>query len=59
MPACLIAWLSDNLVEDLLGGLEYEVQSPYILYRNINDEVNGIWFYSPRDCEAAAKLLAR
>nr|CAD1817921.1 unnamed protein product [Ananas comosus var. bracteatus] len=34
---------TDNLVEDLLGDFEYEVQVPYILYRNAAQEVNGIW----------------
>ncbi|CAI5504112.1 unnamed protein product [Closterium sp. Naga37s-1] len=31
----------DNLIEDLLGDLEYEVQPPYILYRNRGQEENG------------------
>lgn len=50
---------ADNLVEDLLGDFEYEVQVPYLLYRNAAQEVNGIWFYNPRECEDVAKLFQR
>ncbi|CAH2038580.1 unnamed protein product [Thlaspi arvense] len=47
----------DNLVEDLLGDFEYEVQGPYLLYRNAAQEVNGIWFYNKRECEEVARLF--
>jgi len=50
---------TDNLVENLLGDFEYEVQSPYLLYRNATQEVNGIWFYNPRECEDVANLFQR
>lgn len=50
---------AENLVEDLLGDFEFEVQTPYLLYRNAVQEVNGIWFYNPRECEDAAKLMTR
>lgn len=50
---------TDNLVEDLLGDFEYEVQAPYLLYRNGAQEVNGIWFYNSQDCEAVANLFSR
>ncbi|XP_042472609.1 mRNA-decapping enzyme-like protein isoform X2 [Zingiber officinale] len=50
---------TDNLVENLLGDFEYEVQVPYLLYRNAAQEVNGIWFYNSPDCEAVANLFAR
>ncbi|KAJ6802967.1 mRNA-decapping enzyme-like protein isoform X1 [Iris pallida] len=50
---------TDNLVEDLLGDFEYEVQVPYLLYRNAAQEVNGIWFYNSHDCEAVANLFSR
>ncbi|KAK9185594.1 hypothetical protein WN943_025950 [Citrus x changshan-huyou] len=42
---------TDNLVENLLGDFEFEVQVPYLLYRNASQEVNGIWFYNARECE--------
>ena len=50
---------ADNLVEDLLGDFEYEVQGPYLLYRNASQEVNGIWFYNKRECEEVARLFDR
>ncbi|KAF5747782.1 hypothetical protein HS088_TW05G00509 [Tripterygium wilfordii] len=50
---------TDNLVENLLGDFEYEVQLPYLLYRNATQEVNGIWFYNPRECEEVADLFSR
>ncbi|XP_010557430.1 PREDICTED: mRNA-decapping enzyme-like protein [Tarenaya hassleriana] len=50
---------TDNLVENLLGDFEYEVQGPYLLYRNATQEVNGIWFYNKRECEEVATLFNR
>ncbi|KAL6506479.1 hypothetical protein OROGR_024660 [Orobanche gracilis] len=50
---------TDNLVENLLGDFEYEVQVPYLLYRNASQEVNGIWFYNARECEEVADLFTR
>ncbi|KAH6755335.1 decapping 1 [Perilla frutescens var. hirtella] len=50
---------TDNLVENLLGDFEYEVQVPYLLYRNASQEVNGIWFYNARECEEVANLFTR
>jgi hypothetical protein len=42
-----------------LGDFEYEVQVPYLLYRNASQEVNGIWFYNSRECEEVANLFSR
>ncbi|KAJ7971602.1 mRNA-decapping enzyme-like protein [Quillaja saponaria] len=50
---------TDNLVENLLGDFEYELQVPYILYRNAAQEVNGIWFYNPSECEDVANLFTK
>ncbi|RWR85224.1 hypothetical protein CKAN_01407700 [Cinnamomum micranthum f. kanehirae] len=44
---------------NLLGDFEYEVQVPYLLYRNAAQEVNGIWFYNSRECEEVANLFSR
>ncbi|KAL5721177.1 hypothetical protein ACHQM5_013770 [Ranunculus cassubicifolius] len=49
---------TDNLVENLLGDFEYEVQVPYLLYRKAAQEVNGIWFYNSRECEDVANLFS-
>ncbi|KAJ9188647.1 hypothetical protein P3X46_000022 [Hevea brasiliensis] len=50
---------TDNLVENLLGDFEYEIQVPYLLYRNAAREVNGIWFYNAHECEEVANLFSR
>ncbi|KAK4779546.1 hypothetical protein SAY87_015652 [Trapa incisa] len=50
---------ADNLVESLLGDFEFEVQVPYLLYRNASQEVNGIWFYNAGECEEVANLFSR
>ncbi|TYI47229.1 hypothetical protein E1A91_D13G158100v1 [Gossypium mustelinum] len=49
---------TDNLVENLLGDFEYEVQDKYLLYRNASQEINGIWFYDAHELEEVANLLA-
>ncbi|KAB1994195.1 hypothetical protein ES319_D13G083200v1 [Gossypium barbadense] len=41
----------DNLVGNLLGDFEYEVQDKYLLYRNASQEINGIWFYDAHELE--------
>ncbi|GJZ02831.1 mRNA-decapping enzyme-like protein [Tanacetum coccineum] len=48
---------TENLVENLLGDFEFELQAPYLLYRNPVQEVNGIWFYNSRECEDVANLF--
>ncbi|XP_050369066.1 mRNA-decapping enzyme-like protein [Argentina anserina] len=48
---------TENLVEDLLGDFECQVQLPYLLYRNAAREVNGIWFYNAAECEGVANLF--
>ncbi|KAL3530364.1 hypothetical protein ACH5RR_009686 [Cinchona calisaya] len=50
---------TDNLVENLLEEFEFEVQVPYLLYRNAAQEVNGIWFYNAHECEEIANLFTR
>ncbi|CAN6203537.1 unnamed protein product [Urochloa humidicola] len=50
---------TDNLVEDLLGDFEYQLQAPYIMYRNAAQEVIGIWFYNSQECQEVANLFSR
>ncbi|KAL9236218.1 hypothetical protein vseg_010917 [Gypsophila vaccaria] len=50
---------TENLVENLLGDFEYEIQMPYLLYKNAAQEVNGIWFYNTHECEEVANLINR
>ncbi|KAL4309597.1 hypothetical protein GQ457_01G037850 [Hibiscus cannabinus] len=50
---------TDNLVENLLGDFEYEVQDKYLLYRNASQEINGIWFYDAGELDEVANLFSR
>ncbi|CAH9078937.1 unnamed protein product [Cuscuta epithymum] len=50
---------TENLVENLLEDFEFEIQVPYLLYRNADQEVNGIWFYNSRECEEVGNLFSR
>ncbi|GMJ00838.1 decapping 1 [Hibiscus trionum] len=50
---------TDNLVENLLGDFEYEVQDKYLLYRKASQEINGIWFYDAHELEEVANLFSR
>ncbi|KAK3148825.1 hypothetical protein QOZ80_3AG0209200 [Eleusine coracana subsp. coracana] len=50
---------TENLVEDLLTDFEYDVQVPYVMYRNAADEIIGIWFYNPQECHEVAHIFSR
>ncbi|XP_062209063.1 mRNA-decapping enzyme-like protein [Phragmites australis] len=50
---------TENLVEDLLTDFEYQVQVSYVMYRNAAEEIIGIWFYNPQECEEVAHLFSR
>ncbi|KMT15911.1 hypothetical protein BVRB_3g055980 [Beta vulgaris subsp. vulgaris] len=50
---------TENLVENLCGNFEFDVQVPYLLYKNVDQEVNGIWFYNTPECEVVADLFNR
>lgn len=50
---------TDNRVENLLGDFEYQLQVPYIMYRNAAQEVIGIWFYNAHECEEVVNLFSR
>ena len=49
-----------NLVEDLDDPeVEFEVSLPYLMYRNREGAVNGIWFYAEDECNSVAELLRK
>ena len=49
-----------NLVEDLDDpDVEFEVSLPYLMYRNRDGAVNGIWFYAENECNSVADLLRK
>ncbi|XP_044945790.1 mRNA-decapping enzyme-like protein isoform X2 [Hordeum vulgare subsp. vulgare] len=50
---------TENLVEDLLDGFEYQAEVPYIIYRNAASEIIGIWFYEPEECGEVVHIFSR
>lgn len=43
----------------MLTDFQYDVQVPYLMYRNAADEIIGIWFYNPQECHEIARLFSR
>ncbi|KAF5751264.1 mRNA-decapping enzyme-like protein-like isoform X3 [Tripterygium wilfordii] len=43
----------------MLEDFEDDIQVPYLLYRNVSQEVNGIWFYNAQECEEVANHFSR
>ena len=56
---CCLSPRTENLVEDVLTDFEFEMHVPYVMYRNAADEIIGIWFYNPQECEEVAHLISR
>ncbi|XP_061592564.1 mRNA-decapping enzyme 1A [Cololabis saira] len=50
---------TDNLVEPINKDLEFQLQDPFLLYRNGNLGIYSIWFYDKRDCQRIAQLMVR
>lgn len=50
---------TENLVEDLLTDFDVEVQVPYVMYCNAADEILGILFNNPKECEEVGHLFKR
>ncbi|KAJ8370853.1 hypothetical protein SKAU_G00108810 [Synaphobranchus kaupii] len=48
-----------NLVEPINKDLEFQLQDPFLLYRNSNLAIYSIWFYDKNDCQRIAQLMAR
>lgn len=50
---------TDNYIETIHGGLELEINPPYLMYTHGNDEIHGIWFYEVGDLETVGQFLKR
>ncbi|XP_069795830.1 mRNA-decapping enzyme 1A isoform X3 [Narcine bancroftii] len=48
-----------NLVEPINKDLEFQLQDPFLLYRNSNLSVYSIWFYVKNDCQRIAELMSK
>ncbi|GIX91414.1 mRNA-decapping enzyme 1B [Caerostris extrusa] len=47
-----------NLVEPITESLDFQNQTPFLLYRNGNGDIYGLWFYDQDSCERIFKLLS-
>jgi len=47
------------MVEDIDYNLKLQISEPYLLYRNKNGEINGIWFYNQNEREKLTQLIQR
>ncbi|KAJ0036100.1 hypothetical protein NQD34_004777 [Periophthalmus magnuspinnatus] len=50
---------TENLVEPINKDLEFQLQDPFLLYRNVNLGIYSIWFYDKRDCQRIAQLMVK
>nr|KAG5697107.1 hypothetical protein BaRGS_002023 [Batillaria attramentaria] len=48
----------NNLVEPITEQLEFQVETPFLLYRN-GRAIFGIWFYKPKECTELGALMER
>jgi hypothetical protein len=48
---------SENLVESVSSDFQMELTDQFLLYRNDQQEISGIWFYSPSERASIAALL--
>ncbi|XP_067854837.1 mRNA-decapping enzyme 1A isoform X2 [Heptranchias perlo] len=48
-----------NLVEPINKDLEFQLQDPFLLYRNSNLSIYSIWFYDKNDCHRIAQLMSK
>jgi mRNA-decapping enzyme 1B len=48
-----------NLIEPIVDGLELQQQDPFLLYRNVQGHINGIWFYEKEECVRIAGILSK
>ncbi|XP_023666120.2 mRNA-decapping enzyme 1B [Paramormyrops kingsleyae] len=47
----------DNLTEPITKDLDFQLQDPFLLYRNARWSIYGIWFYDKEDCQRIAELM--
>ncbi|XP_040292630.1 mRNA-decapping enzyme 1B isoform X1 [Bufo bufo] len=47
----------ENRTEPITKDLEFQLQDPFLLYRNARFLIYGIWFYSKEECQRIAELM--
>lgn len=48
---------TNNLVEPVVKELDWQMQAPFLLYRNGRNSIFGIWFYNRDECVKITYLL--
>lgn len=46
-----------NLIEPITAGLEFQLQTPFLLYKNATGQIFGIWFYDESECISIEDIL--
>ncbi|CAG9859872.1 unnamed protein product [Phyllotreta striolata] len=41
---------TDNLIEPIVKDFDYQMQVPFLLYRNSKSKIFGIWFFNREEC---------
>uniref|UniRef100_A0A1A8HVF1 5'-(N(7)-methylguanosine 5'-triphospho)-[mRNA] hydrolase n=1 Tax=Nothobranchius kuhntae TaxID=321403 RepID=A0A1A8HVF1_NOTKU len=47
----------ENLTEPITKDLDFQLQDPFLLYRNARLVIHGIWFYDKQDCRRIAQRM--
>ncbi|XP_038145312.1 mRNA-decapping enzyme 1B isoform X2 [Cyprinodon tularosa] len=47
----------ENLTEPITKDLDFQLQDPFLLYRNARLVIYGIWFYDKLDCQRIAQKM--
>lgn len=47
----------ENLTEPITKDLDFQLQDPFLLYRNARLVIHGIWFYDRQDCQRIAQRM--
>ncbi|KAM9327555.1 mRNA-decapping enzyme 1B [Pholidichthys leucotaenia] len=47
----------ENLTEPITKDLDFQLQDPFLLYRNARLVIHGIWFYDKDDCQRIAQRM--
>nr|XP_020455095.1 mRNA-decapping enzyme 1B [Monopterus albus] len=47
----------ENLTEPITKDLDFQLQDPFLLYRNARLVIYGIWFYDKEDCQRIAERM--
>ncbi|XP_051463931.1 mRNA-decapping enzyme 1B isoform X2 [Apus apus] len=47
----------ENRTEPITKDLDFQLQDPFLLYRNARLSIYGIWFYDKEECQRIAELM--